>query len=105
MYRLAQVSVDIIDQCAAQGVPFARGVRRSARQPFVRWRPGEPHLLRPRPDPASSSCIGAYQALAGARSPSGKRRPCYNRSRTMLDIVTKDGRGPKASSVRDMHHR
>ncbi|MEM8706628.1 MAG: FAD-dependent oxidoreductase, partial [Actinomycetota bacterium] len=24
VYRLAQVSVDIIDQCAAQGVPFAR---------------------------------------------------------------------------------
>ena len=23
-HRLAQVSVDIIDQCAAQGVPFAR---------------------------------------------------------------------------------
>src|ERR1700685_2115213 len=25
VYRLAQVSVDIIDQCVAQGVPFARG--------------------------------------------------------------------------------
>ena len=24
MYRLAEVSVDIIDQCVAQGVPFAR---------------------------------------------------------------------------------
>jgi succinate dehydrogenase / fumarate reductase flavoprotein subunit len=24
VYRLAQISVDIIDQCVAQGVPFAR---------------------------------------------------------------------------------
>src|SRR6266498_70535 len=29
VYRLAQISVDIIDQCAAQGVPFARDYGRS----------------------------------------------------------------------------
>jgi succinate dehydrogenase / fumarate reductase flavoprotein subunit len=30
VYRLAEVSVNIIDQCVAQGVPFARRIRRFA---------------------------------------------------------------------------
>ena len=57
VYRLAQVSVNIIDQCVAQVVPFAARVRRaSSRQPLVRRRPGVAHLLLPRPDrPAAAA--------------------------------------------------
>ena len=50
VYRLAQVSVNIIDQCVAQGVPFAREYGGAAGQPLLRRRPGLAHLLRPRPD-------------------------------------------------------
>ena len=56
VYRLAQISVNIIDQCVAPGRPVRPRVRRPARQPLVRRRPGLAHLLRPRPDRASSSC-------------------------------------------------
>src|SRR6202035_700572 len=60
VYRLAQLSVNIIDQCVAQGVPFAReygglldkrsfGGAPGARTFFPR-RPAVAHLLRPRPD-------------------------------------------------------
>ena len=63
VYRLAEVSANIIDQCVAQGVPVRPRVRRPARQPLVRRRPGVADVLRPRPDRASSCCIGAYQAL------------------------------------------
>ncbi len=36
-------------------------VRRSARQPLVRWRPGQPHVLRPRSDrpAAADRCLPA----------------------------------------------
>ena len=74
VYRLAEVSNSIIDQCVAQGVPFAREygglldnrsfggkflspgsalrtrVRRPAGQPFVRRRAGIAYVLRPWPD-------------------------------------------------------
>ena len=50
VHRLAEVSVNIIDQCVAQGVPVRSRVRRHARQPLVRWRPGQPYLLCPGPD-------------------------------------------------------
>ncbi|MEZ5168724.1 MAG: FAD-binding protein [Acidimicrobiales bacterium] len=63
VYRLAQVSVDIIDQCAAQGVPFAReyggllanrsfGGAQVSRTFYARGQTGQQLLL------------GAYQALA-----------------------------------------
>ena len=62
MYRLAQVSVDIIDQCVAQGVPFAReygglldnrsfGGAQVSRTFYARGQTGQQLLL------------GAYQAL------------------------------------------
>ncbi|NNF55020.1 MAG: FAD-binding protein, partial [Acidimicrobiales bacterium] len=62
VYRLAQVSVDIIDQCAAQGVPFAReysgllsnrsfGGAQVSRTFYARGQTGQQLLL------------GAYQAL------------------------------------------
>src|SRR6184192_2844648 len=62
VYRLAQVSVDIIDQCVAQGVPFAReyggllanrsfGGAQVSRTFYARGQTGQQLLL------------GAYQAL------------------------------------------
>ena len=97
VHRLAQVSVDIIDQCAAQGVPFAReyggllanrsfGGAQVSRTFYARGQTGQQLLL------------GAYQALAGAIQ-SGKVT-LYNRS-DVLDIVTKDGEA-KGIVVRDM---
>src|SRR5437773_9834008 len=61
VYRLAQVSVEIIDQCVAQGVPFAReygglldnrsfGGAQVSRTFYARGQPGQQLLL------------GAYQA-------------------------------------------
>ncbi len=63
VYRLAQVSVNIIDQCAAQGVPFAReygglldnrsfGGAQVSRTFYARGQTGQQLLL------------GAYQALS-----------------------------------------
>ena len=63
VYRLAQVSVDIIDQCVAQGVPFAReygglldnrsfGGAQVARTFYARGQTGQQLLL------------GAYQSLS-----------------------------------------
>ncbi|MDC0359344.1 fumarate reductase/succinate dehydrogenase flavoprotein subunit [Acidimicrobiales bacterium] len=87
VHRLAQVSVDIIDQCAAQGVPFAReyggllanrsfGGAQVSRTFYARGQTGQQLLL------------GAYQALA-AQIALGKVT-LYNRS-DVLDIVKKDG--------------
>ena len=87
VYRLAQVSEDIIDQCTAQGVPFAReyggllanrsfGGAQVSRTFYARGQTGQQLLL------------GAYQALA-AQIAAGKVT-LYNRS-DVLDIVTKDG--------------
>ncbi len=87
VYRLSQVSVEIIDQCAAQGVPFAReyggllanrsfGGAQVSRTFYARGQTGQQLLL------------GAYQALA-AQIATGKVT-LYNRS-DVLDIVTKDG--------------
>ena len=50
VYRLAQLSVNIIDQCVAQGVPFAREYGGPSRQPIIRRGAGVAHLLRSRPD-------------------------------------------------------
>jgi succinate dehydrogenase / fumarate reductase flavoprotein subunit len=62
VYRLAQVSVEIIDQCVAQGVPFAReyggllanrsfGGAQVSRKFYARWQTGQ--LL----------VLGGYQQL------------------------------------------
>jgi succinate dehydrogenase / fumarate reductase, flavoprotein subunit len=87
VYRLAQVSVDIIDQCVAQGVPFAReygglldnrsfGGSQVSRTFYARGQTGQQLLL------------GAYSALAhqiGAGNVT-----IYPRTE-MLDLVVKDG--------------
>jgi succinate dehydrogenase / fumarate reductase flavoprotein subunit len=88
VYRLAQVSVDIIDQCVAQGVPFAReygglldnrsfGGAQVSRTFYARGQTGQQLLL------------GAYQALMRAVHSYGVQ--LYPRTE-MLDLVVKDGR-------------
>ena len=88
VYRLAQVSVQIIDQCVAQGVPFAReygglldnrsfGGAQVSRTFYARGQTGQQLLL------------GAYQALS-RQIEAGKVRM---HSRTeMLDVVVEEGR-------------
>jgi len=88
VYRLAQVSNEIIDQCAAQGVPFAReygglldnrsfGGAQVSRTFYARGQTGQQLLL------------GGYQAME--RQVRTGAVQLYNRSE-MLDIVTVDGR-------------
>ena len=88
VFRLAQISVNIIDQCAAQGVPFAReyggllanrsfGGAQVSRTFYARGQTGQQLLL------------GAYAALERAIA-SGKVT-MYPRTE-MLDVVTIDGR-------------
>ncbi len=88
VYRLAQVSVDIIDQMAASGVPFAReyggllanrsfGGAQVSRTFYARGQTGQQLLL------------GAYQSLA-QQIHAGTVK-LYNRSE-MLDVVTVDGK-------------
>ncbi|MFM8178566.1 MAG: FAD-dependent oxidoreductase, partial [Candidatus Kapaibacterium sp.] len=87
VYRLAQVSVNIIDQCVAQGVPFAReygglldnrsfGGAQVSRTFYARGQTGQQLL------------IGAYQALMRMVG-LGKAR-LWNREE-MLDLVVVDG--------------
>lgn len=88
VYRLAQVSANIIDQCVAQGVPFAReyggylsnrsfGGAQVSRTFYARGQTGQQLLL------------GAYGALM-RQVEAGKVR-IYPR-REMLDLVVVDGK-------------
>ena len=53
VYRLAEVSVNIIDQCVAQGVPFAREYGGLLANRSFRRRAGFADVLRARPDGAA----------------------------------------------------
>jgi succinate dehydrogenase flavoprotein subunit len=97
VYRLAQVSVEIIDQCVAQGVPFAReygglldtrsfGGAQVARTFYARGQTGQQLLL------------GAYQALERQVGPG--RVKMYTRHE-MLDIIVIDGQA-RGIVTRDM---
>ena len=88
VYRLAELSVDIIDQCVAQGVPFAReygglldtrsfGGAQLERTFYARGQTGQQLLL------------GAYQALMRQVERGTVR--LFPR-REMLDLVVADGR-------------
>jgi succinate dehydrogenase flavoprotein subunit len=88
VYRLAQLSVDIIDQCVAQGVPFAReygglldnrsfGGAQVSRTFYARGQTGQQLLL------------GAYQALM--RQVEAGTVTLFPR-REMLDLVVIEGR-------------
>ncbi len=87
VYRLAQVSLNIIDQCVAQGVPFAReyggyldnrsfGGAQVSRTFYARGQTGQQLLL------------GAYQALE--RQIAAGRVAMYSRHE-MLELVVIDG--------------
>jgi len=97
VYRLAQVSASIIDQCVAQGVPFAReyggllanrsfGGAQVSRTFYSRGQTGQQLLL------------GAYQALC--RQIAAGTVKMHNR-REMLDLIVVDGRA-RGIVVRDM---
>jgi succinate dehydrogenase / fumarate reductase flavoprotein subunit len=88
VYRLAQVSVDIIDQCVAQGVPFAReygglldnrsfGGAQVSRTFYARGQTGQQLLL------------GAYQQMA--RQIGLGNVKLWNRTE-LVDVVVIDGR-------------
>ncbi len=87
VYRLAQVSVNIIDQCVAQGVPFAReygglldnrsfGGAQVSRTFYARGQTGQQLLL------------GAYQAL---ERQIGLGTVTMNERTEMLDLIVVDG--------------
>ncbi|HNQ89841.1 MAG TPA: fumarate reductase/succinate dehydrogenase flavoprotein subunit [Verrucomicrobiota bacterium] len=97
VYRLAQVSGAIIDQCVAQGVPFARdyggllenrsfGGAQVSRTFYARGQTGQQLLL------------GAYQALCRQVAAGGVRM--YPRTE-MLDVVVVGGHA-KGIVVRDL---
>ena len=97
VYRLAQVSVNIIDQCVAQGVPFAReyggyldnrsfGGAQVSRTFYARGQTGQQLLL------------GAYQALE--RQIAAGTVKMFPRTE-MLDLVLVDGRA-RGVITRDM---
>jgi succinate dehydrogenase / fumarate reductase flavoprotein subunit len=88
VYRLAEISVEIIDQCVAQGVPFAReygghlanrsfGGAQVSRTFYARGQTGQQLLL------------GAYQALE-RQVRAGKVQMLTRHE--MLDLVLVDGR-------------
>ena len=97
VYRLAQVSNNIIDQCVAQGIPFAReyggtlanrsfGGAQVSRTFYARGQTGQQLLL------------GAYSALM--RQVSLGKVKIHSR-REMLDLVVEDGKA-RGIVVRDM---
>ena len=97
VYRLAEVSNSIIDQCVAQGVPFARdygglldnrsfGGAQVSRTFYARGQTGQQLL------------IGAYQALS---KEIGKGSVTMHTRTEMLDVVTVDGKA-KGIITRDL---
>ncbi len=96
VYRLAQISVNLIDQCVAQGVPFAReyggllanrsfGGAQVSRTFYARGQTGQQLLL------------GAYQALEKEIAKGGVKM--YPRAE-MLDLIVVNGRA-RGIVVRD----
>src|SRR5689334_2001212 len=97
VYRLAEVSVNIIDQCVAQGVPFAReysgylanrsfGGAQVSRTFYARGQTGQQLLLRADPALSKRIGLGAVKMYPGTE---------------MLDVVLVDGHA-KVVVVRDM---
>ena len=97
VHRLAEVSVNIIDQCAAQGVPFAReyggllanrsfGGAQVSRTFYARGQTGQQLLL------------GAYSALSRMIGAGGVE---LHPNSEMLDLVVVDGQA-KGIIVRDL---
>jgi succinate dehydrogenase flavoprotein subunit len=96
VHRLAELSVNIIDQCVAQGVPFAReygglldnrsfGGAQVSRTFYARGQTGQQLLL------------GAYQALC-RQIAAGKVR-MFPRTELLDLVVEDDGAGPRARGI------
>jgi succinate dehydrogenase / fumarate reductase, flavoprotein subunit len=97
VHRLAEISVEIVDQCVAQGVPFAReygglldtrsfGGAQVSRTFYARGQTGQQLLL------------GAYQALS--RQIAAGTVEAHTRHE-MLDLIVADGRA-RGIVVRDL---
>lgn len=97
VYRLAEVSANIIDQCVAQGVPFAReyggllsnrsfGGAQVSRTFYARGQTGQQLLL------------GAYQSLE--RQIADSKVKMYSNTE-MLDLIVVDGRA-RGIVIRDL---
>ena len=97
VYRLSELSVNIIDQCVAQGVPFAReyagvlanrsfGGAQVSRTFYARGQTGQQLLL------------GAYQAL---ERQIGLGKVAMHSRHEMQDVIVVDGRA-RGIVVRDM---
>jgi len=96
VHRLAELSVNIIDQCVAQGVPFAReygglldnrsfGGAQVARTFYARGQTGQQLLL------------GAYQALCRQIAAGTVRM--FPRTEMLDLVVGADGGGPRALGI------
>ncbi len=88
VYRLAEVSNNIIDQCVQQGVPFAREYGGLLANRSFGGAPGEPYILR-QGQTGQQLLLGAYASL-NRQIEKGQVRS-FNR-REMLDVVIIDGR-------------
>ena len=98
VYRLAQVSRQHHRPVRRPGRAVRPRVRRPARQPLLRRRPGVAHLLLPRPDRPAAPARRLLRPCAG-RSPAGRVK---SHPRTeMLDLVVVDGRA-RGIVVRDL---
>lgn len=97
VHRLAEVSVNIIDQCVAQGVPFARdyaglldnrsfGGAQVSRTFYAKGQTGQQLL------------IGAYQALS--RQIEAGKVKMFSRTE-MLDVIIVDGKA-RGITIRDL---
>src|SRR3982074_1119764 len=86
VYRLAQISVEIIDQCVAQGVPFAREYGGLLDTRLFRGGRG-PRPFYARGQPGQQLLLGAYQALA--RQVHLGTVELHDRTE-LLDVVLKD---------------
>ena len=100
-YRLAEVSVNIIDQCRGAGRAVRPRVRRPARQPLVRWRAGVAHLLRPRPDGPAA----ALRRLPGARAADRGRQRRAARAHRDARPDRRRRAGPRHRRPRPGHRR
>ena len=81
VYRLAQISVNIIDQCVAQGVPFAREYSGYLDNRSLRRRAGVAHVLRARPDRPAVAAGRVPGAGAADRRWAGEDVPAHRDAR------------------------
>ena len=81
------MSTLIIDQCVAQGVPFAREYGGTLANPFVWWSAGFADVLCAWTDRDSSSCWGVFSAESADRC--GQSEDALRTE--MLDLVVVDG--------------